>query len=239
MARLVYFHVTDLDTLNALFKTEGISASEPSSSALYGFKSMFLPRITKLAITLRLPLPIFEALGSVQANEDGPIIWSEAFLRITQLEALRSLRIWLDHSNKAYWSVVNERAILSPLEPLASIPYLDLSFDLPKLHPQLEDSDRHFIEEDTTNSSLISSSPFKIRRRLRQRYHAEKNDMGKYWATYAPDFPFCLSYPNFEFTSLEEMESWERRAWQAGVDIQRVLAASSMTFVRLARPSRV
>jgi hypothetical protein len=184
MTRLVCFNVTDLDTLDALLETSGVSPSGPSPSAPFSLKNSLLPHITKLDITLRLPLPIFQALDGLNAAKDGSFtsvfkddlkIWSGISPRIAQLKELQILRIWLDHSNKAYWSVVNERAVLSQLAPLASIPHLDLSFDLPKLHPQLEDSERHFVgEENTTNSSFESLSPLKIRRRLRQRYHGEE-----------------------------------------------------------------
>lgn len=230
MTELVCFNVTDLPTLDVLLEISGASPSSP-----FGFKNSFFPYVTKLDISLRLPLPFFNALDSSHEIKDGsstPVIedalktWSRLSSRITQLKELHSIRICLDHTSKPYWSVVNERAVLSQFEPLASNSDLDLVFVLPKLHPSLEDPQRHYIEEkNTTDRSFASLSQFKIRRILRQRRQSKKNCLGHYQVIYAEDFPHLLGHPGVRHRSLLWVEEVERAMWRAGQD---VISFSSM-----------
>jgi hypothetical protein len=181
MTELVPFYVTDLQTLDAIL---GVAATAPlsslSPSVPLGVINAFLLCVTKLDITLRLPQAFFKALEEsnawiVELNssvlDDDLKIWSALSQRISKLKAFRSLRIWLDYVNKPYWLVVDERAVLSQFEPLASNSDLDICFELPKLHPQLENLRRHYVADETAiDCFFISIFPFKICRILRQRY---------------------------------------------------------------------
>lgn len=231
---LVPFHVTDLQTLDAILDVAVAPPAIPSPSIPFGFKNAFLPCVTKLDITLRLPQAFFKALEESNASieesnspvlDDDLKIWSGLSRRISKLKALRSLRIWLDHVNKPYWSVVNERAVLSQFEPLASNSDLDMCFELPKLHPQLENPQRHYIADKTAiDSSFTSVSPLKIRRILRQRYQSEKSGIGHYQTIYAQDFPHCVGHPVSKDWSFATMEQWEGDMWRAGEDVKYLLS---------------
>jgi len=140
-ADMAVFNVTDLDTLNRLLQRAGTSSSGISSS--FSFLTSVLPYIRKLNITLRSP-----PAGALTASWASQLtIWLRLCPAIAQLKELRRLRIWLDHNDQSSWSIVNERAILSPLTPLTSISNLNISVNLPKLHPHLERPDRHFGED--------------------------------------------------------------------------------------------
>ena len=231
---LVPFHATDLQTLDAILDVATVPAAIPSLSVPFGFKNAFLPCVTKLDITLRLPQAFFAALEESNASiadsnspvlDDDLKIWSGLSRRIPKLKALRSLRIWLDHANKPYWTVVNERAVLSQFEPLASNSDLDMCFELPKLHPKLETPQRHYIADETVNdSSFTSLFPLKIRRILRQRYQSMKSGTGHYQTIYAQDFPHCVGHPLSKDWSLATMEQWEGDMWRSGEDVNYLLS---------------
>ena len=230
MAGMAVFNVTDLDTLGCLL--QGVDTSSSRTSSASSFLTSVLPYIRKLNITLRLPLRICKALENpvADSNPRSPpaggstadwasqlTAWLQLCPTIAQLKELRRLRIWLDHNNQSSWSIVNERAILSPLMPLTSIPNLNISINLPKLHPYLERPDRHFGED--------SPAPiFKIHRRLRQRYHGEEGSKGRFRVTYEADFPLLLDCPGFEDTPQAEIEELERSLWKKGVNVEKELS---------------
>lgn len=144
----------------------------------------------------------------------GPSIaaWTKLCPAIERLSNLRRLRIWLDHAESCPWSVVNERAVLSPLGPLSSNPSLDILIHLPKLHPKWEKPDRHFTE-DSPPPSLV------IRRRYRQRYHGIRSNDGSIEVVAKTDFPVLheLVYLDEGFT-MEEVEEMEATSWKKGED---------------------
>jgi hypothetical protein len=168
MAPKITFHSSDLETLQCLM--------EPQYQGPSAFVLAFsvVPRITRLSISLRLPLAFLRALevetgteSSTETRED--IAWRSLSDGIARLKRLKSLRIWLDHDEQDSWTMVNERALLSHLIPLSTLSNLKITLDFPKLHPKFETPDRHF----TTASD---PPPFPIHRRLRQRYHGmERN----------------------------------------------------------------
>lgn len=114
----------------------------------------------------------------------------------------------------------------SPLgfEAIAEEPDLDLSFDLPKLHPQLEDPRRHYIVKNDTNDSSISLPQLKIHRILRQRYQGRLGPGNHYRTIYVQDFPHCLGHPVSQGMSVADMEKWELPMWRAGADVVHVLS---------------
>lgn len=212
MADVGVFNVTDLDTLGCLLQR----AHSPSD-----YLTSVFPCIRRLDITLRFPLPIFETLETPEAISSvgsPPANASTAWLRllpaIAQLKKLQTLHIWLDHEDPSSWSVVNERAILSPLTQLTRIP--NFSITLPKLHPGLESADRHFGEDSP-------APPFKIQRRLRQSYHSNETCKGNFCVRREADFPLLLGCPGFEDTPLAELEVIERSWWKGGFDVKKFL----------------
>lgn len=231
MTRHVRFHVTDLETLDALLEISGTSTVE--NLRIFGFKDSILPYITQLDITLRLALPVFQALEGVVTTIDGASsaaseeyvrIWSGLPAKVFELQELCKLRIWLDHADVTYWSVVNECAVLGQFARLPTPQQLDLVFYLAYLHPQLEDPARHFIEgyNYAQDSAL---PPFKIRRLLRQRYCSETDCNGRYYMRYRRDFPILYG-ALWSDMSLTQMEEYERRLWRAGIDVQKILAVA-------------
>ena len=153
---------------------------------------------------------------------------------------LRNLHIWLDHNGPSneYWSVVNERAILAPMEAIKTThnPDLKLVCFLPNLHPEIENRQRHYLpgerEEENPPSQL------EIHRLLRQRYRVlEHTDIRGIRGTcpkhvrYYEDFPPLIGNPAFNAVSLAEywgmqrdwgcsgeidMDSWGSDQWDLG-----------------------
>lgn len=153
--------------------------------------------------------------------EDDLISWHMLTAGISKLRSLRSLCICLDHTSTAIWSYVNERDVLSQFEELSSTSQLDLSIDLPKLHPKFENSQRHYIGDEVVPDECCTCLlPFKIRRVLRQRYQAKRMVEGRYHSSFAQDFPYFLGHCAFPKTSRIDTEKMERVWWQQGVDVR-------------------
>ena len=178
------FHITDMQTLKALL-ADGNDAA--ALGRPFSFPTSIRPRITRLRITFSQPLEFFRTIetssrllgqdrghepattGSNSEDERGVAAWFQLPSRLLlQLPRLRILKIWLDHSGRDWWSVVDERAILSPLAELKkSHPGLELACILPNVHPKIEDGQRHYLPGETKAENL---PPFTIHRVLRQIY---------------------------------------------------------------------
>jgi len=217
MAPTTDFHSSDLETLGCLMKPQ----YQGPSAFLLAFS--VVPRITRLSISLRLPLDFWRALeaetgaGSSTESWEG-IVWRSMSDGITKLKKLKSLKIWLDHDGQDSWTMVNERALLSHLMPLSTLPNLVITLDCPKLHPKFETPDRHFT---TTGSP----PPFPIHRRLRQRYHCVETD-DRVGVIENPDFPILLPYVHdyvWPGKTKQEMEEVERDMWKNGEDVEGVI----------------
>jgi hypothetical protein len=102
--------------------------------------------------------------------------------------------------------MVNERAVLSPLASLST--NVDISMDLPKLHPKWERSDWHFTEDSP-------QLPVSIHRRHRQRHHVVESNDGSLSILHEPDFPISYELIRWDMT-MEKIEKYERTAWEAG-----------------------
>ncbi|KAF2867367.1 hypothetical protein BDV95DRAFT_598055 [Massariosphaeria phaeospora] len=183
MARTATINVTDLATLGSLLQKADPSHSNSMFSVGSGLSSI-VPCITKLDITLRLPLSAFRTIEdlSTKGTPESPVshesaaisasdlaAWSQLYSSITHLSGLRRLHIWLDHSDKTSWSALNERAMLLPLTPLATLPDLRVSVNLPLLNPRYTGSDRHFCEDSPP-------PPFPIQRSKRLINHSQYHD---------------------------------------------------------------
>lgn len=225
------FHVTDLRALEAL-----LDHREPAPTP-FTFEGSIRPCIARLSITLSRPLTFFQAIeatslasqaqgdaSSSNPEDDETGIWSHQLPSrlLIQLPRLRKLHVWLDHNRLDYWSVVNERAILAPMEALkTSSPGLELVCVLPKLHPQIEDRQRHYLPGDEEEES--SSRRLEIRRILRQRERILENaNTGDRYIISTQDFPHLVGDPSFYYMSMAELEEFERRLWHAGVNVQQL-----------------
>lgn len=140
-----------------------------------------LPNIKSLEIDLKLPLATYEALESPEgswssSSQPVPYAWLDLLRTFQSWTKLRSLHIRLDHADLDPWSLVNERAILSPVRNLQP---LQMTIALPKLNPMYESSDRHFIYPES----------LPIQRHYRQQYHVTGSDDGMMIVEYKPDFP--------------------------------------------------
>ncbi|KAF2499817.1 hypothetical protein BU16DRAFT_615187 [Lophium mytilinum] len=243
LAELAVFNIIDLDTLRCLHHSTDISSSRVLSTS--GFLVPVLPCIKVLDITVRLPLADFKEhedldpatsvpdvtpVGALKAGEESQLAaWLQLFPAITHLKSPRKLRIWLDHEDKSSWSAINERAVLSPLDLLASASDLEVSVNLSNLHPRLETPDRQFMVDSPAPA-------FKIHRRLRQRYHCQEASNGHLRVEQKIDFPFLLELCEFmdfyssTVTSMAKIEKKERATWKRGVDVEKVAAEESSDF---------
>ena len=183
MAPKTTFHSSDLKTLQCLM--------EPRYQGPSAFVLAFsiVPRITRLSISLRLPLAFSRDLeaetgaGSSTEIREG-IAWRSLSDGIARLKKLKSLRIWLDHDREDSWTMAHERALLSHLVPLSTLSNLKITLSFPKLHPKFETPDWHFTKAS-------DPPPFSIHRRLRQRYHGVRKN-GRVGVRENPDFPILI-----------------------------------------------
>lgn len=233
MMELTIFNVTDLQTLDAILDGPVAYPSRRTPSIPFSLKDSFLPYITTLNVTLRLPLAFFKAFDETKdfgeriptpILEEHLNIWSTLPPRLAKLKTLHTLCIWLDHTHDRYWSAVNERTFLSHFESLASNSNIDFLFELPKLHPLAENPQRHYMEDrKSTNITSTSLSSLRIRRLLRQKYQSELNGKGHYQGFYVRDFPHSFGHPIVANISLADMEMWEGGMWRDGQHVQQIL----------------
>lgn len=218
------FHVTDMRTLGALL------AETELSPPPFSFEGSICPRITGLSIVLSQPLAFFRAIETISTpsydHQDGPPpdlqyvgdvrVWPDLPSRLlVQLRGLGRLHIWLDHNGKENWSVVNERAILAPVEALTTrSPEFQMVFILPKAHPWIEDPQRHYLSGHEGGEG--SSSRLQVRRFLRQRYRIEDDRV-----IYVRDFPHSYGKVSLGDMSPAERERLEAEGWRAGVDVNK------------------
>jgi len=224
MPEVATFHINDPLTLRVLGSP---ASSHPLtiSAIVEGVRS----NLGTLHIDLRLPLIIYKQLEDVytspgsesaQLGINSPVISALVALptALTRLRNLQSLRLWLDHSDTASWSMVNERVVIaSLLQPLCEQgSSLKIDIDLPKLHPKWETPDRHFTPDS-------APPPFPIHRQYRQRIYGIDDQTVKY----AADFPsvahdvFAIQqheFPSADPGELEMYEEIERDIWNRGGD---------------------
>ena len=238
LARTALIHVTDLETLacavGMMEDIPGLTTSHLSRDV-----GTMLLGVTHLSITLKLPLAFFQSLerlpeegeeASADSKPTPPLSldverWSRLAPSLNQLKNLTHLYLSLDHSSPESWSLVNERAVLSPIiTHLCASTYpqsLNTTIVLPNLHPKFERKDRHFT---TTPTLSLPSSQLQVQllRRLRQRYHSNENDNARCYGrvVHRPDFPislkFLLEYAEFWGDSVEQLVEWEREEWGRG-----------------------
>ena len=211
----------DLDTLERVLQGPGSSSLEALTHSAY--LSNALLRTQNLSIVLMLALKTHR----IGPNSDGSTIarssiynavaWLQVSPAIAQLRKLRNLNIWIDHDSATTWTVVNERAILSPLVELAHTHTMNISIILPKLHPGYETPERHFTPHSP-------APPFTLTRRLRQRYHGVDLGEGRFHVEYKADFPIMWEDDSDDSDDdLPTAEATERALWKNGVDVEELV----------------
>ncbi|KAB5578288.1 hypothetical protein GE09DRAFT_545711 [Coniochaeta sp. 2T2.1] len=233
------YHFTDLNTLD--YWSHMIPVSQPPSLA-YQVVSPPNLVVKNLEITLRLPLSFFHSLAedAEQATSshfpvgEGDLlhswrrVWPSLARRLQN--TLRRLTVWLDHDDKQTWTLVDERAIVShvtaSISPGTCPSLMQVTFNLPKLHPKHESPLRHF-----SKGSRNPPSSVKIEKRFRQCRHYEETAEGEHNVVWEPDFPITheMLWPRgFEgepdppipirLEELEELEVFERELMESGYD---------------------
>jgi hypothetical protein len=193
--------VHDLATLGVIVSNLNSPVPGAYSPRTSMFLQCLLSHLKYLSISLRLPLAAYEAMESAPvSSQPSPVsAWSDLPRAIARMGKLRRLNIWLDHDEACVWTAVNERAFLSPLAPLSNCPDLDVSINLPNLHPKWETPERHFTEDS-------DPFPLVIHRRCRQRQHSVKGREGGLELEDGVDFPLSYGMAAAEY----ELEEWSR-----------------------------
>lgn len=231
--------VTDLDTLNVLLLKYNELTSGPNR--LWNLWDYTRPSIQKLNVALRLPLAFYRALEEDEALVLAAVhhtsavstmrtTWVRLWPAVCQLQQLRSLHIWLDHDDPSSWSVIKERFTLHHITAALAaymqarsrgenLPHMDITFNLPKLHPGIARPDTHFVQESPP-------LPFTIERRIRQRYHCEESASGNLSVKYKADFPLMHELPGVleePGVTLREFEEFEKMLWDEGTDVYQFM----------------
>jgi len=170
---------------------------------------------------------------------------------LVKLPELRKLQIWLDHSNRTNWTVVNERAILKPIAALKSnVPELEVVCLLPKLNPRIQSSERHYIRwmpgfvsdevkehemkedevKDEVKEDKVGGPPnFELHRVLRQRMRVRTFNMGRQAIKTDWDFPFTFGLYEIGGMTVAEAEREEERMLKLGLEISVPVVVRSAT----------
>jgi hypothetical protein len=209
IADIAVLEITDLVTLGLLVSNASadILASRLTCSTM--LLGCLLPNLKEMSINLRLPLTTYKAFDETSPYPEPSLLfaWTTLPLVMEMLSKLSMLRIWLNHDDPISWSVVNERAMLSPLVSLASRQNLNVSIDFPKRHPRWETPERH----STDNHLSLSIA---IHRQYRQRFRVVKGGIDNDCVKYEPDFPIMYEFPEWDDVSIEEVEEGERICWE-------------------------
>jgi hypothetical protein len=216
LVRTSMVQITEFGTLDCL---NGHLATV--EHALSGFFPAKLCEITRLGITLRLPLQFFQALENLPKNvattseldpeSAGLKPWLQLGSTLSQLESLTKLELWLDYDEAGSWSVVSERALLDPLLTQLHSQHssLEISVTLPKLHPKYEQEYRHYVDGELPGNA-------RLQRVLRQTCHTRVDAKGDAYVIEEPDFLFMFDF----FWTVEEVEEMERKMWINGEDVE-------------------
>lgn len=260
VAAMTDFHIADLQTLRLFVEDSG------PPRTLFSLEALDHSRITKLSITLSQHLKFFKSISKAcrkskedEGHESNPSSNSgdspkrgsgdiDFWVRLastlpTHLPGLRKLHVWLDHNDGPYWSSVNERSILTPMEVLKTAnPQLELVCVLPKVHPGMENSQRHYLPGDTEHEGpATSQDKLEIHRIFRQRYRVFKSifcniSIPNGRVQYSEDFPHLHGVDCFTGLSEAEKEEFEADAWRRGENpIQLSRRGSRGRFSRLPR----
>lgn len=219
----ITYHINDIQTLSVfVLKGNPELINYRIQSLTFKVVDDFLSIVKELSITLRLPRATYQEFEADNegASSSSSLVssfshtWSQLPLAINRMRRLKGLRIWLDHDEPFSWSLVNERAVLSSLA-LIDGRGLDISINLPRLHPKWETPDRHYTDDS-------APLPLPIHRRYRQREHGELRSSGTIHYVYKPDFPELWDIAGIPeewgYGSTDDAEEKEWADWKAGRD---------------------
>lgn len=215
------FTITDLETLERLSQMK----RNIDATSLKSVSPVLHSRVTKLNIIMRWPLELYQSYET-HATDSADLStellatkksWRRLAETIERFDSLLSLHLWFDHSAPCSWSMVDERALLSPLLTALSPTSIDICISLPKLHPVHGREHRHFV-----NGHEHMGPRAQLHRTLRQRWHPQQNSrLGRVEVLHRPDFPFSIDA--FEDFTIDQAEQWERKMWSEGVDVEAVI----------------
>jgi hypothetical protein len=219
-SRTAVVQINHLETLYSLSQWDPIQ----DRANLDNFSTTLQRSITRLDITMRLPLEFFQSLEEIQeqptvvpeaADQISATVnlWKQLAPMLSGFSTLTRLSIWLDHSHSCTWSMVNECKLLSDILTWLATTDINVSIILPNLHPLYEREDRHLMEKQLGRS-------IQLHRTLRQRYHVHEVGPGVGEIFFKPDFPLYYDLQDAEEGSLGEFEAIERRQWKEGVDVE-------------------
>ena len=188
LARTSTIHVSDLDLINYWARASEVTVPVPSE-----FANMPVSNVSRLSITLKLPLAFFHSAERLPGNgptssDIGPAtqparLWQHLGSILGRFEALKKLGLWLDHNEPQFWVMVNERSTLNPLlTQLSTRPNLDVTVTLPMLHPKFEQNERHYTEDSISGNTWVN-------RVLRSKKHAVIGAQGCIEIVACNDFP--------------------------------------------------
>jgi hypothetical protein len=218
-SRTAVVQINHLEMLSSLSQWDPIQ----DRANLDNFLTALQRSITRLNITMRLPLEFFQSLEEIQ---EQPIVvpeaadqisatvnlWKQLAPMLSGFSTLTRLSIWLDHSHSCTWSVVNECALLSDVLTWLATTCINVSIILPNLHPLYEREDRHLMGRPLGRR-------VHLRRVLRQRYHSHEVSPGVGEILYKPDFPLLLDLLEID-GSVAEIEETERSHWKEGINVE-------------------
>jgi hypothetical protein len=175
-------------------------------------------RVTRLSLHTKFPLHLLQCLDIATEHTDASSrdfnsSWRQFDSITTLLPRLTKLELWLDHDEPCDWTVINERAITSPLNQLFDNGNLKVSISLLKLHPRFETESRHFTSDGMP-------TPFHLHRRFRQRHHGRITSRGLAEVFYKPGYPYLVDVIGYHEMSVAELEAEERDWWKEGRDVE-------------------
>lgn len=219
LAHISTVHVSDLNLIDNWARASEMAILSPSQ-----FAKMPVENVSRLSITLKLPLGFFQSVGRLSGNDSTSSdtdlatqqarLWQRLSSTLSHFEALKKLDLWLDHNEPQCWVVVNERSTLDLLlTQLSARPNLDVTITLPMLHPKYEENERHYIDE--TISQNIN-----VHRALRSKKHAVTDAEGRIEIVEWNDFPTMYNSYGAHSLDLATIVERERKGWKEGRDME-------------------
>ncbi|KAH5750103.1 hypothetical protein HBI88_243360 [Parastagonospora nodorum] len=200
--RNVALAITDLSVLEKL-----------GSMEKDGLPGVLTHGTSELNLTLRMPFVFFQAIERPEEDTEQVRIWTGIPSTLANVLQWEGLSIWFDHADAQIWSVVDERALLTPLLAYLSNTVIKSTLFLPMLHPVYELPERHLLNPTIGNA--------RVTRKLRQRWRGVVNCRGETDVVYRPDYPYSVDAFDGYMTP-GEAEVWERGAWKDGIDVEAV-----------------
>ena len=197
LSRTANFIVTDLGTLEALLDSPesamGKMLREAHSLEIVLIISIDTLFATELQCMGEADHPHVLQAAAIQETA----LWVRLGLMLSRLPSLNQIKVWLNHDSKEYWWNINEPAILHPLLDIANRPGTQVNVNLPS----------HAFDG-------IPISPFHVKRRPRQTYHATRSSFGPLRVSHKWQYPVLRGFADSVATDeggVPEIEAEELR----------------------------